>query len=166
MSKAGRVRHVVAPLMATVAAVLLLTPLGESPLIALLPVGEVEAVDFATLKLTNKPNHYLLCPPNFCGDKAHGTSPTFDLSVIELRVRWDAVIAAQPRLVILAEDDGQIDYVQRTAMVRFPDIITVRFISLSPSRSTLAIYSRSVYGTSDFGVNRARIEAWLAALNR
>ncbi len=165
MSKAGAVRRVAAPLMATVAAVLLLTPLGEGPLTALLPVGDVDAVDFATLKLTDKPNQYLLCPADFCGDQAHGTSPMFDLSVMDLRARWDTVIAAQPRLVILAEDDGQIDYVQRTAMVRFPDIITVRFISLIPDRSTLAIYSRSVYGTGDFGVNRARIEAWLFSIN-
>ena len=99
MSNAGRVRRVVAPLMATVAAVVLLTPLGEGPLIALLPVGDVEAIDFATLKLTEKPNQYLLCPTGFCGDKAHGTSPAFDLSVIDLRARWDAVIAAQPRLL-------------------------------------------------------------------
>ena len=165
MSKPGRVRRVVAPLIATVAAVLLLTPFGEGPMTALLPVGDVEPVDFATLKLSDKPNQYLLCPPGFCGDQAHGTSPTFDLSVIGLRARWDGVMAAQPRLVILSEDDGQVDYVQRTAMMRYPDIITVRFISLLPDRSTLAVYSRSVYGTSDFGVNAARIEAWLEALN-
>jgi uncharacterized protein (DUF1499 family) len=31
-------------------------------------------------------------------------------------------------------------------------------------RSTLAIYSRSLVGRKDFGVNRARIQRWLAAL--
>lgn len=165
MSKAGPVRRVIAPLMATAAAFLLLTPLGDGPLKALLPVGDVAAVDFATLKLTGKPNQYLLCPAGFCGDEPHGTSPVFDLSVADLRARWDAVIAAQPRLVMLSETGDQIDYVQRTAMVRFPDIITVRFMALSPSQSTLAVYSRSVYGSSDFGVNRERIEAWMAALS-
>jgi len=32
--------------------------------------------------------------------------------------------------------------------------------------SGLIIYSRSRYGRSDFGVNRSRVKAWLAALDR
>ena len=58
--------------MAAIVAVLLLTPLGERPLIALLPIGDVAAVDFATLKLTDKPNQYLVCPPGLCTARAHG----------------------------------------------------------------------------------------------
>ena len=151
--------------MAAIVAVLVLTPLGERPLIALLPVGDVAAVDFAALKLTGKPNQYLVCPPGLCAARAHGESPVFDVSLEALRSHWDAVIAEQPRVARLAEAGDQVDYVQRTAMVRFPDLITVRFIALTPAQSTLAIYSRSIYGSSDFGVNRERIEAWLAALD-
>ncbi len=90
----------------------------------------------------------------------------FDVSVEQLRARWREVVAAQPRVEILAtdEDGRQIDYIQRSALFRFPDIITVRFISASPSQSTLAIYSRSIYGGRDFGVNRERIDAWLTFL--
>ncbi len=88
----------------------------------------------------------------------------FDVSVDRLRERWREVVAAQPRVELLSEDGQQSDYVQRSARFRFPDIITVRFISVSPSQSTLAIYSRSVYGNGDFGVNRKRIEAWLKNL--
>jgi uncharacterized protein (DUF1499 family) len=90
----------------------------------------------------------------------------FDVSVDQLRERWREIVAAQPRMELLAEDENgqQFDYVQRSAWFRFPDIITVRFISVSPSQSTLAIYSRSVYGKSDFGANRKRIEAWLKNL--
>jgi uncharacterized protein (DUF1499 family) len=44
----------------------------------------------------------------------------------------------------------------------------VRFISVATyhteSQSTLAIYSRSIYGKSDLGVNRERIETWLKIL--
>jgi uncharacterized protein (DUF1499 family) len=58
----------------------------------------------------------------------------------------------------------QYDYIQRTELMRYPDSITVRFIPLADGQSTLAIYSRSHYGRSDFGVNQARIRAWLAAL--
>jgi len=60
----------------------------------------------------------------------------------------------------------QYDYIQRSALMQFPDSITVRFISLGKNQSTLAIYSRSHYGYSDFGVNEARIRKWLVGLAR
>ncbi len=149
-----------------VAAVLLFTPLGERPLAALFAVGDVEAVDFAELKLTENPNQFLMCPPGSCDTDPHAESPVFDVSVEQLRERWREVLAAQPRVELLVEDEEgqQFDYVQRSARFRFPDIITVRFISVSSSQSTLAIYSRSVYGKSDLGVNRERIEGWLDIL--
>ncbi len=149
-----------------VAAVLLFTPLGERPLAALFAVGDVETIDFAELKLTDKPNQFLVCPPGLCAATPHAFSPVFDVSVEQLRERWREVVAAQPRVELLAENEEgqQFDYVQRSARFRFPDIITVRFISVPPSQSTLAIYSRSVYGKSDFGVNRERIDAWLKTL--
>ena len=90
----------------------------------------------------------------------------FDVSVEQLCERWHEVVAVQPRVELLAKDEDaqQFDYVQRSAWFRFPDIITVRFISVSSSHSTLAIYSRSIYGNGDFGVNRERIDAWLKTL--
>ena len=152
--------------VAVVAAVLLFTPFGERPLTALFAVGDIESVDLATFRLTDKPNQFLMCPPGLCGADPHADSPAFDVSVEQLRERWHEVVAAEPRVELLAKDeDGrQFDYVQRSARFRFPDIITVRFISVSPSQSTLAIYSRSIYGKGDFGVNRERIEAWLQTL--
>ena len=149
-----------------VAAVLLFTPLGERPLAALFAVGDVESVDFAELRLTDKPNQFLMCPPGHCGAIPHADSPVLDVSVEQLRGRWREVLAVQPHVELLAEDEEgqQLDYVQRSARFRFPDIITVRFISVPPSKSTLAIYSRAVYGKSDFGMNRKRIEAWLKNL--
>jgi uncharacterized protein (DUF1499 family) len=48
----------------------------------------------------------------------------------------------------------------------FPDTIVVRFLDLPDGRSTLAIYSRSRFGESDFGVNHARLERWLGKLTR
>lgn len=151
---------------AVAGALLLFTPLGERPLAALFPAGEVAPVDFAALKLSDKPNQYLICPPGLCAATPHAISPLFDLPVAQLRARWREIAAAQPRLALLAErDDGwQIDYIQRSARLRFPDIVTVRFIPTTPARSTLAIYSRSLYGRSDLGVNRKRTETWLAML--
>ncbi len=146
-------------------AVLLFTPLGNRPLTALFPVGDPGAIDFAALKLTDRPNQFLMCPPGFCG-KPHAESRLFDVPVERLRAAWRKVVAARPRVTLLTEDaDGRLaDYIQRSAHFRFPDVITVRFIAVSASRSTLAIYSRSLYGRSDLGVNRARVEAWVIRL--
>ena len=93
-------------------------------------------------------------------------SPTFDLSVEELRERWMTMIASQPRVETRKADDAamQYEFIQRTKLMRFPDIITVRFIPLEQRRSTLAVYSRSRYGRRDFGVNKDRVRAWLEAL--
>ena len=149
-----------------IVAVLLFTPFGERPLTALFTIGRVESVNFAELRLTDKPNQFLMCPPGFCGANPHAGSPVLDVSVERLRQRWRAVLAVQLRVELLAKDEEgqQFDYVQRSARFRFPDLITVRFISVSSSQSTLAIYSRSVYGKNDFGVNHKRIGAWLKSL--
>ena len=153
-------------LLLVVAAVLLVTPAGEGPLDRLFTVGDLEPFDFAESGLTDEPNQFLLCPPDFCGAAPHAESPAFPVPVEALGQAWRELAAAQPRVTLLVESaDGlQLDYLQRSARVRFPDIITVRFIALSPSQSTLAIYSRSLYGKSDFGVNRRRIESWLELL--
>jgi len=156
-------------LIATAAgAVLLFTPVGERPLTALFPVGAVAPVDFAQLQLTGSTNRHLVCPPDLCGADPQAFSPVFDMPPALLRERWRAVVAARPRVELLAEYDGgmQIDYVARTARFRFPDIVTVRFIPVPPAQSTIAIYSRSLYGRSDLGMNRARVESWLSALRR
>jgi len=153
---------------AAAGAVLLFTPLGERPLTALFPVGAVAPVDFAQLQLAGSPNRHLVCPPDLCSADPQAFSPVFDMPPARLREHWLAVVAARPRVRLLAEYDGgmQIDYVARTARFRFPDIVTVRFIPVPPAQSTIAIYSRSLYGRSDLGMNRARVESWLSALRR
>ncbi len=84
-------------------------------------------------------------------------------------VQVDGLLCRLEGAVAEDEEGQQFDYVQRSARFRFPDIITVRFISVatyhSESQSTLAIYSRSIYGEDDFGVNRERIEGWLKTLH-
>ncbi len=129
---------------------------------------KVTPVDFATLALTPKPNQFLVCPPGYCAAGAHMLSPTFQGSAEDLRRRWLQMIAAQPRIEVGPADGEamQYDYIQRTQVMRYPDSITVRFIPLTKDSATLAIYSRSHYGRSDFGVNEARIRAWLAAMPR
>jgi hypothetical protein len=78
------------------------------------------------------------------------------------------LFAAQPRSYVAAEfpDRLQVHYVVRSALLNFPDLVTVEVNPVAADRSTLVIWSRSVYGRSDFGVNRDRTLAWLAALQQ
>ncbi len=140
----------------------------EQALKVLLGPIKAEAINFKQLKLSPKPNRFLVCPPEYCAARAHMDSPVFAVSAIELRQRWMKLMAAQPRIEPGAVDDQamQYDFIQRSALMRFPDSITVRFIPLEKERSTLAIYSRSHYGYSDFGVNEARLRAWLMDIER
>ncbi len=126
-----------------------------------------ENVDFASLSHSDMPNRYLVCPENYCAAPPDAISPVFDISVEALRERWKAMLQRQPRITQARADETglQHDFVQRSRFFRFPDSITVRFIPLPDNRSTLAVYSRSHYGRDDFGVNRDRVEAWLAALS-
>jgi len=131
---------------------------------SMLYVGDVPVIDFATLQRNSVANQYLLCPKGMCSTETDGEAPVFDVPVERLQVAWDEMLAEQPRLQLLRRDvtNTQIDYVQRTRFLRFPDLVTVRFVPVDDAHSTLAIYSRSVWGKGDLGVNRKRVEEWLA----
>jgi hypothetical protein len=74
----------------------------------------------------------------------------------------------QPRTYVAAEfpDHLQVHFVVRSAVMNFPDLVTVQVDPVDGGHSTLIIWSRSVYGRSDLGVNRDRTQAWLATLKQ
>jgi uncharacterized protein (DUF1499 family) len=147
-------------------AVLALILEGETLETAIFSIDEVPMIDFATLERGPTPNQYLLCPTSVCSTQTDGAAPVYDVPVTKLQAAWDEMIAEEPRVQVLRRDitNQQIDYVQRTRLLRFPDLVTVRFVPVDDTHATLVIYSRSVYGEGDFGVNRARVEEWLAKL--
>lgn len=124
-------------------------------------------VDFATLKPPTSPNHFLTCPQGFCPRaRADMVSPVFKASAAQLQLAARRAWAIEPRL---SRVGGSLTtfydrYVARTAVMRFPDTISVRFIDLGGGMATLAIYSRSQIGYSDLGVNKARVMRWLSLL--
>jgi uncharacterized protein (DUF1499 family) len=122
------------------------------------------AVDFANITRSGKPNDFLMCPKDLCAD-ADAQAPVFPLSADELRAALHASLQNEPHLTRMDETTSAERYVQKTALMRFPDTISVRFIALSATTSTIAIYSRSRLGYSDLGVNKARVERWVAALS-
>jgi uncharacterized protein (DUF1499 family) len=156
--------------MAIVGALAIIVVLGIARLTPwwddLLTAGDYRAVDFETLVLTAKPNQYLVCPPNLCAAaQAHRESPEFDRRVADLRAAFETLVHQSAGVTQVADNADSIDLVARTPIVRWPDWVTVRFIGLGEGRSTLAVYSRSVYGRKDFGANERRITAWLAKLS-
>ncbi|MEM7597390.1 MAG: DUF1499 domain-containing protein [Pseudomonadota bacterium] len=77
--------------------------------------------------------------------------------------RLHAIALATPRTQVLAGsvDDGKITYVTRSRVFGFPDYTTVM-----QSEDTLKIHARLRFGKFDLGVNAARVDAWIAELNR
>ena len=84
----------------------------------------------------------------------------------DLYAKVATLFAAEPHSFVAAAfpERLQIHYVVRSALWNFPDLVTVAAAPAGPDRSMLIVWSRSVYGRSDLGVNRNRTQAWLAAL--
>jgi hypothetical protein len=72
-----------------------------------------------------------------------------------------AQILQTPRTKVLAGDIAgrHVTYVTRTAIWGFPDYITVEQVG-----SEITLVGRLRFGRSDFGVNKKRIQTWLAAV--
>lgn len=107
---------------------------------------------------TDKQNDYLVAPEG--GDMV---SPVYDKTPEALMTAFQKMALAQPNTTLLGERDGFATFVQRTRLMSFPDYITVRAVP-AEGGSQLYVYSRSRYGRSDFGVNKARVSAWLKKL--
>ena len=117
-------------------------------------------VDPRTAAKPDSPNNWII--RSVGGD---APAPDFALGPAELAEVVDAVILAQPRTRRLAGsvDDGHITYVTRTQLMGYPDYVSVRVYPTATGAS-LAVFSRSRFGHSDMGVNRKRLEEWMAAI--
>lgn len=104
--------------------------------------------------------------PEGMGAPADAVSEVYAMPPAELAAAFDAVALASERTGRLAGSPSELwtTYVQRSRLWGFPDYVSVRAVDLGDGTSALAIYSRSRYGDSDLGVNRSRVEAWLARL--
>jgi uncharacterized protein (DUF1499 family) len=128
---------------------------------------DIDRVDWPTLTRHKTQNDALACPPGLCpGAKADFAPRVYPLEPSALLARLREVARSQPdtrELSCEPDCDRIARFVQRTRLMRFPDTIDVAVFP-APGGSTIAIYSRSLIGRRDFGVNRARIERLLAAL--
>ena len=119
-----------------------------------------------TATVSDRSNWYRLTPadsPVGHEAKQEGASPQYDVPVDRLATVFDEVAMADERVHRLAgsPDERFVTYVQRSAVVGFPDYLSVRFLEVGDGGSTLAVYSRARYGYGDGGVNAARVQRWV-----
>jgi|tagenome__1003787_1003787.scaffolds.fasta_scaffold20680653_2 uncharacterized protein (DUF1499 family) len=130
---------------------------------------DIGAVNFATLTRHATPNDALVCPAAHCPNAKPDAEPKhYPHAPGELLARLKAIALAEPgtrELYCGTGCDHTARILQHTQLMRFPDTIDIEVLPAGDNRATLAIYSRSLLGRSDFGVNRARIARWLAALD-
>jgi uncharacterized protein (DUF1499 family) len=150
-----------------------MNPLAWLISLALPACGFPAAEGLPTPPLTDAAQIVRPASPNTTLAAPQGFSPPPDIVTPAYRVTAERLFAAiretaagQARTwpAALYPDRLQAHYVARSAVFNFPDLIMVQVVREAPDSSGLILYSRSVYGQSDLGVNRKRVEMWLATL--
>lgn len=125
-------------------------------------VGLIAAVALYVRLAPSDPARWHKAPPDLpVGDSAGLNSFVAvrdgDRAILERMIQ---IAEATPRTKRLAgsADEGMITLVTRSRLWGFPDYTTIRL-----QGQTLTVYARARFGQGDMGVNRARVEAWLAA---
>lgn len=117
-------------------------------------------VDPLTIKRPTTDNFVLLRP----GEAA--AAPSFDTDPAALAARILEVARRMPRTELLAgsPEERHMTFIVRSRLLGFPDFVTVKTL-VAEGGATVALFSRSQYGYSDFGVNGTRVERWLETLD-
>ncbi|MDP2698495.1 DUF1499 domain-containing protein [Thalassospira sp.] len=130
--------------------------------------GEPDAVVFsADMQLPDDPTFFLVCAGDLCPPDADRqmTSPVFNIAATQLLSRVEEV-ALNSKAVIVERNPRTLEMrlLIRTPVMRFPDWIDIRIVPLDEDHSQILAFSRSVYGSGDFGANEKRLKKWLTAL--
>ncbi|GIU66310.1 DUF1499 domain-containing protein [Candidatus Phycosocius spiralis] len=122
-------------------------------------------LDFAHFKKTWRPNQFLALPSSFKAvQEPDMLSPSFKASATEVMEAWQEVLLKQPRVSKIRQAGLQIEVIQKTPLVGFPDWITAQGLDLGDAMASICVFSRSKYGVRDFGVNEKRVRLWLSWL--
>lgn len=83
----------------------------------------------------------------------------------QLLARLDEIAMATPRTTRLAgsPDEGRITWITRSRLWGFPDYITAE-AGPAATGATVTLHARLRFGSSDMGVNAARLRDWLSRL--
>ena len=136
--------------------------LGPERLWAQFGPADLGEVDFATLERRASPNDALGCLPEFCKAEADIPAPVIAKPLAEVFQAVQDAVAQEPRLEQVGADaaTGSLRFVQRTPLMRFPDTINVKVVTVADGSTAVLIYSRSQIGKGDMGVNLARVKRW------
>ncbi|MBX9594211.1 MAG: DUF1499 domain-containing protein [Roseomonas sp.] len=126
---------------------------------------QAEPVDFNGLVLPPSPNAHLAAPAGATAER-HETTPLLPVSPEAAWAALRMLGEGEARTWKLAEwpDRRQVQWVVRTRLANFPDIVVGQIVPL-PGGSGMFLYSRSLIGYSDFGVNKRRIAEWRARMD-
>ncbi|WGH78084.1 DUF1499 domain-containing protein [Jannaschia ovalis] len=116
-------------------------------------------IDPASGASTGNPNEFRVAPG---GDME---PVRLDRAPLVVATELDAIALGEPGTEAIAGslDEGFVTYVQRSRLIGWPDAISVK-VEPDGDGARLLIWSRSRFGVSDMGVNRARVERWLDKL--
>lgn len=126
-------------------------------------------IDFATLIRPVSPNTYLLAPEGICAKaEADSAPPEYNLSANQLYETLVETIKSRSSWRIKSQnvEELRIHFIAISSFLRFKDDIDVQIVPLSDSSATIAIYSRSRVGYSDFGANAKRVSNLVELLNK
>ncbi|MBL42596.1 MAG: hypothetical protein CMM49_08055 [Rhodospirillaceae bacterium] len=122
-------------------------------------------IDFTKFENTKKYNSYILCPKDYCKNVTPNKfSPKIEISMVKLKNILINIIYVSQRVKFVKYKKNHYQFVQKSKVFRFPDIIDVKFLKLDGYVSFI-IYSRSKYGLFDFSMNKNRVENWINQLN-
>jgi len=121
-------------------------------------------IEFASLVQPRSPNTSLAAPTGHPGPK-QVTAPLLPGTPDAVFAALLALAEGFPRTWRLAAwpERRQAQWVERSPLVNYPDIITSECVA-TPEGTSLFLYSRSLFGYSDLGVNGKRVARWLEAL--
>lgn len=124
-----------------------------------------EPLEFASLVLPRSPNTCLATPAWHPGFR-HIETPLYPVSAERLHAAIVQVASGFPRTTRYGDwpTRHQSQWVERTSLLNWPDVIVAEAVPAPQGGAGLFLYSRSLFGWSDLGANRARMDRWLAAL--
>lgn len=122
-------------------------------------------VDPLTAPKPETPNSYRVAPADTAAD-ADAVAPVFQIPASDLATQFDRIARSDGNVDVVggSASSGFVTYVQTSTLFAFPDYISVKFIAVDATTSTLAVFSRSRLGQSDLGVNKKRVTSWLDQL--
>ena len=128
---------------------------------------EVSLPPLHELEPAPRRNGFRIAPRSWPGP-ADAANPVFHVDAAKLWHAWRDFAASQPRVALWAQDEHEWRslHVQRSPVLRFPDLVRAEVVPFGPQRSSLILDSRSRFGWWDLGVNRRRILRWVHDLQQ